>query len=91
MGPHPTLFPCAVALKAPKGHAKKGQQTTQPHNIGQQLHYGHALREERGGVGTALLAESVMQGVGAAVPVSEPVGMPVTVGLGVEGRVPLLD
>ena len=40
---------------------------------------------------TVLLAESVVEGVGAAVPVPVPVGVAVAVGLGVGGGVPLLD
>ena len=49
------------------------------------------LSEAVGEAVTVLLAESVVEGVGAAVPVPETVGVPVAVGLGVEGGVPLLD
>ena len=40
-----------AGLKGPKGERKKGEEATQPHYVGQQQRYGHALREERGRVG----------------------------------------
>ena len=49
------------------------------------------LSEAVGEAVTVLLAESVVEGVGAAVPVPVLVGVPVAVGLGVGGGVPLLD